>query len=164
MTVDNHMTSIKYKPRAPTHITEAYGKIRYLNRIITKLNVKNFDNNLPSIQSTWNTIKFKIESTASTNCYNIQLPTSIDATNIMNVRQQIRAFHKVLKIRYDRLIKKQDDKNIKENKCTIIIDRVLQSNNGTSTLITDPNEIKKLTNQHFQQCAGGTQIPKEIPL
>ncbi|RIA98314.1 hypothetical protein C1645_812868 [Glomus cerebriforme] len=114
-TVDNHMTSIKYKP-------------------------------------------------PSTNCYNIQLPTSIDATNIMNVRQQIRAFHKVLKIRYDRLIKKQDDKNIKENKCTIIIDRVLQSNNGTSTLITDPNEIKKLTNQHFQQCAGGTQIPKEIPL
>ncbi|RIA86229.1 Endonuclease/exonuclease/phosphatase, partial [Glomus cerebriforme] len=110
-TVDNHMTSIKYKPRAPTHITEAYGKIRYLNRIITKLNF----------------IKKRCDN------YKDDPSSMIDSF-------------------------------LDRNKRTIIIDRVLQSNNGTSTLITDPNEIKKLTNQHFQQCAGGTQIPKEIPL
>jgi hypothetical protein len=48
-------------------------------------------------------------------------------------------------------------------KHTIIIDRVLQIRDNCQTLVTDPDDIKKLTNEHFQTCAGGIHHDVEIP-
>ena len=48
------------------------------------------------------------------------------------------------------------------SKRTIIIDRVLQTQDDQQILVTDPTEIKRLTNEHFQTCAGGIHTPKTI--
>jgi hypothetical protein len=40
------------------------------------------------------------------------------------------------------------------NKRIIVIDHVLQTRDNCQILVTDPNEIKKLTNELFQICAG----------
>jgi Reverse transcriptase (RNA-dependent DNA polymerase) len=44
-----------------------------------------------------------------------------------------------------------------------VIDRILQTTDGTQSLVTDPKEIKRLTNDHFQTCPGGIHVRKEIP-
>jgi hypothetical protein len=55
------------------------------------------------------------------------------------------------------------DSFLERSKRTIVIDRVLQTRDNCQTLITDPNKIKKLTNEHFQLCAGGIHHDEEIP-
>ena len=50
----------------------------------------------------------------------------------------------------------------KSNK-KIVIDRLMHSSNSVDTLVTDPDDIKHLTNEHFQKCAGGVNEEKRIP-
>jgi hypothetical protein len=57
------------------------------------------------------------------------------------------------------------DSFMDRQKRSIVIDRVLTtSDDGTQELITNPADIKSLTNDHFQNCPGGHHINKEIPL
>ena len=50
----------------------------------------------------------------------------------------------------------------KSNK-KIVIDQLMHTSNGVDTLVTDPDDIKHLTNEHFQKCAGGVNEEKRIP-
>ncbi|CAJ0865955.1 14564_t:CDS:2 [Entrophospora sp. SA101] len=52
---------------------------------------------------------------------------------------------------------------LERNKRRIVIDRVMKKQKDQQILITDPDEIKYITNEHFQTCPGGTHIQKEIP-
>jgi hypothetical protein len=54
------------------------------------------------------------------------------------------------------------DSFLKCSKRTIVIDHVLQTRDNCQTLVTNPDEIKKLTNEHFQICAGGVHHDIEV--
>jgi hypothetical protein len=55
------------------------------------------------------------------------------------------------------------DSFLKRSKRTIVIDHVLQIKDNYQALVTDPDEIKILTNEYFQTCAGGVHHDVEIP-
>ena len=52
---------------------------------------------------------------------------------------------------------------LKRDNKKIVIDRLLTTIDGVDHLITDPPEIQRLTNEHFQTCPGGIHEPKVIP-
>ncbi|CAJ0626066.1 11168_t:CDS:2 [Entrophospora sp. SA101] len=49
------------------------------------------------------------------------------------------------------------------HKRKIIINRVLINNNNNQELLVNPVQIKEATIHHFQTCAGGINMRKEIP-
>ena len=52
---------------------------------------------------------------------------------------------------------------LKRDNKKIVIDRLLTTIDGVDHLITDPPEIRRLTNEHFQTCPGGIHELKVIP-
>jgi hypothetical protein len=56
------------------------------------------------------------------------------------------------------------DSCLERDKRKITIDRLLRKDvDGEEVLVTDPQEIKEATNEHFQKCPGGIHEPKIIP-
>ena len=49
----------------------------------------------------------------------------------------------------------------KSNK-KIVIDRLMHISNGVDILVTDPDDIKHLTNEHFQKYTGDINEEKEF--
>ena len=45
---------------------------------------------------------------------------------------------------------------LERDKRTIVLDRIIVNKDGNNQLITDPDELKHLTNLHFQTVAGGS--------
>ena len=116
----------------------------------------------------------------------MNLPPSIDNNTIETFRTQIKAFLKILMVKCDTINESYKNQQIKEyvrkrcedfkdnpsymidslidhQKRKIIIDRVLINNNNNQELLVDPVQIKEAMVHHFQNCAGGTNVRKEIP-
>lgn len=47
--------------------------------------------------------------------------------------------------------------------CTIVLDHLIYETSTGISLITDPDEIKTLTNNHFQLCPSTVNLDKQIP-
>ena len=142
---------------------------------------------LPILQQRWTSINNHITDFAIRSYnYTIVLPSSIDLNSTDDIRTSIKQLSRIIQTKYDTLTHALNDKQIRNfvrqrcddyhdnqkhmidsfldrSKRTIIIDRVLQTQDDHQLLVTDPNEIKRLTNEHFQTCAGGVHTPKIIP-
>ena len=110
----------------------------------------------------------------------------IHINNIGPLHDIIKSHHVTLMRKYNLLVKKHNDKQIKKfvqqrcddyksdqshminsflerNKKKIIINRLFYEDNGIQQFTTNPAEIKKLTNIHFQSCAGEFNHEQQIP-
>jgi hypothetical protein len=186
-TIDNHMIPATKKEFKPKQLIDAYREIKIINKLINTLSPKNYQrNSIYVLQDYWVKKKFTVEAIATSHVIDINIPNFINSHNIILLRKELRELNKTLLKKYDILNKSHIDKEIRkfvQQRCEdyrndqghmidsllekphrkIVIDRLLHKVNGQDTLITDPEEIKKLTNQHFQTCANAVNEEKEIP-
>src|ERR1044072_3998900 len=186
-TIDNHLVPSNNKEFRPKVLTDAFAEIKYINKLLHLLSTKNFQrNSIFMIQDIWVKKKPKLETITEKHNTPINIPTYIDNTNIVSLKKELKDLHKILQKKYDLINKAHTDKEIKkfvQQRCEdyksdqghmidsflekphrkIVIDRLMHNENGIDTLVTDPSEIKKLTNKHFQTCAGGANEEKQIP-
>jgi endonuclease/exonuclease/phosphatase family metal-dependent hydrolase len=183
----NSTSIIQNKEKKPQNLTEINGEIRKINKIIRDFNKKNFNLlNIKIIQNHWKQTTEILRNFAKKHKHDLNLPPSIDNKTIETFRIQIKAFLKILMVKCDILNESYKNQQIKEyvrkrcedfkdnpshminslidcQKRKIVIDRVLINNKNNQELLVDPVQIKEATVHHFQTCAGGTNIRKEIP-
>src|SRR6185437_8076271 len=187
-TIDYHTTSMRNKAETrPQHLEETYSYIKSMNKLLTKLSTKNLAYYMSDLQQNWCNTRSNLLDIASKFRHPLVLPNFIDLHNGNNIHLLIKDLLKTIGLQYTAKSKAHQDKQIKafvQQRCedfyddkkhmidsflertkrTIVIDRVLHTDQqGVQSLVTDPNEIKRLTIDHFQNCAGGTHSPKEIP-
>ena len=118
--------------------------------------------------------------------YHVLFPSYIYDNNYKNIKKDIFGLKNTLVTKARLLESKHTDEQIKlftDKRCDdyttnkgaminsclekdnkkIVIDRLLKTIDGVEHLITDPAEIRKLTNEHFQTCPGGIHELKIIP-
>ena len=189
-TIDNHMTSVHDRQeKLPQVIIELKEDIAFINKLLHQLKPTKLvtDQNIQKIQDTWGVASQKIISIAATYDYQIQVPSFITTNTATDFYKDLKKLLNLLKLKYDlkyksmqgRIIKdyiQQRCEDLKANKGhmirsfmdkeprMIIIDRLLEKDaQGVEHLITDPQEIKSLVNNHFQKVAGATNEEKIIP-
>ena len=139
-----------------------------------------------NIEAKWQKTRDRINQMATQYKYDLDLPHTLQLTTVNSIRKEIKTLSSLIQVKHESLSKSLQDKQIKKfiqqrcddyydnqkhminsflerNRRSIVIDRVLQSINDQKVLVTDPYEIKRLTNLHFQQCPGGVHTPKVIP-
>src|SRR5581483_873771 len=155
--------------------------------LLTKLSSKNLAYYMPDLQQNWLITCSKLLDIATKIQYPLVLPNYIDLTIGNHIYLLLKDLLKTIGVQYITKSKAHQDKQIKafvQQRCedfyddkkhmidsflertkrTIVIDRVLHTDQqGVQSLVTDPNEIKRLTIDHFQTCAGGIHSPKAIP-
>jgi hypothetical protein len=165
---------------------EIFAHIKYLNKLLRNTSNKNLSSYFPTLLQRWSHVKSYILDLALQYQYTINLPNNIHPTSFNSIRNSFKQLSSIIQVKYDSLSRSFQDKQIKKfvnqccddyydnqkhmidsflerNKRTIIIDRVLQTKDNQQVLVTDPDEIKRLTNDHFQNCAGGHHTPRQIP-
>src|ERR1700722_15379144 len=90
--------------------------------------------------------------------------TFYDLLHNQRMNKQIKEFVRTRCEDYKDNQSKMIDSIIERTKRTIVIDRVLKEKDGQQLLITDPEEIKHITNEHFQTCPGGIHTRQELPI
>ena len=188
-TIDNHLTTTQQKKQQSTpQIDDALSHVKYLNKMLKLFTQANLQIQLPILQQRWTSINKHITDFAIRSYnYTIVLPSSIDLNSTDDIRTSIKQLSRIIQAKYDTLTHALNDKQIckfvrqrcddyhdnqkhmidsflDRSKRTIIIDRVLQIQNDHQLLVTDPNEIKRLTNEHFQTCAGGVHTGPRLLL
>jgi exonuclease III/ribonuclease HI len=188
-TIDNHMkTDNGTKSKYPKHILEIQEDLRFTNKFLKKISYNRINRlSITKIQAAWSYLSRNMETIINKHKYQLEIPNEATMNNIIQIRNNIREFHKTLKKKYDLTYKQYEDKLIKEfvqKRCEnlqtnkghmiasflekeqrrIIIDRLIDyDDNGNQVLVTDPEKIKEITNHHFQTCAGGINEEKLIP-
>src|SRR5436190_1042772 len=136
-------------------------------------------NNSNEINKDWNRrSRYITELTLKHHYKDLTIPLTLNNNNIVAFRHSLKKFHRVLQHKHSLLYAQHNNEQIckfiqqccedyhgnqshmidsflAREKRTIVIDRVLQTVDNHQTLVTDPTEIKQLTNTHFQTCPGG---------
>jgi hypothetical protein len=184
--IDNHVSTnqAKKKELSP-QMDETFNHVKYLNKLLNHTSNNKLERYFPTLVERWNSTVRSLNSLATKFKYDYTFPDNIHIASFPIIRDH-KYLSGLIQHRCDCLFKSFQDKQIKRfiqkrcddyydnkkhmidsflecNKCTIVIDRVLQTKDNCQTLVTDPNEIKKLTNEHFQTCAGGIHHDEEIP-
>ena len=185
--IDNHMTSVQHKDTTPEHLMESYRSIKRLNRLLSYVSPKSFPHNSNEINKDWNRrSRYITELTSKHHYKDLTIPLTLNNNNIVAFRHGLKKFHRVLQHKHSLLYAQHNNEQIRKfiqqrcedyhgnqshmidsflarEKRTIVIDKVLQTVNNHQTLVTDPTEIKRITNTHFQTCPGGIHEEKTIP-
>src|ERR1051325_8528817 len=184
-TIDNHLSSGSHKDPQPKHLSDAHNNIRFLNKCLYVIRSKMFQRgNIAYVQKRWSQWHSKISDISSIHSIPFNLPSIIDQTNVSFIRKDLRSLHSTLLKKFDLLNKNHELSQIKrfvQQRCDdykndkghmidsllerdhrkIIIDRLYKPDQ--QLLITNPDEIKSLTNAHFQTCANSVNDEKVIP-
>ena len=181
------MTSVQHKDTTSEHLMESYHPIKRLNRLLSYVSPKSFPHNSNEINKDWNRrSRYITELTSKHHYKDLTIPPTLNNNNIVAFRHGLKKFHRVLQHKHSLLYAQHNNEQIRKfiqqrcedyhgnqshmidsflarEKRTIVIDRVLQTVDNHQTLVTDPTEIKRLTNTHFQTCPGGIHEEKTIP-
>ncbi|CAB4384442.1 unnamed protein product [Rhizophagus irregularis] len=165
-----------------------YHNIRFLQKLVIRLTNKKFLHNelRTKLQDDWFYIKAKLFEIAGTYESEINLDSLLTNINLAANCKQIKMLCHSLMALFSIKMQEYNEEQMKNSirKCcedftdnkkaminsiterkirTIILDRIVHETPTGTTLITDPVEIKKLTNDHFQLCPSAVNQNKPIP-
>jgi hypothetical protein len=183
----NHISTNQAKKKESSpQMDEMLNHVKYLNKLVNLTSNNKLERYFPTLVECWDSIVRSLNSLAHKFKYTYTFPDNIYLSSFTTVRNHIKYLSGLIQHQYDCLSKSFQDKQIKRfiqkrcddyyddkkhmidsflehNKRTIVINHVLQTRDNCQTLVTDPDEIKKLTNEHFQTCASGVHHDVEIP-
>src|SRR5438034_4981040 len=172
-----HKTVIK-KSGHPIKNSALYRDMRYLQKTIVSLSKKNFDSHRAKIYTLWVHTRNILLRIAVSFEYAIDLPpTDLTSTTLPQVKIHIKELYHLLVLEFKHQMKQYNEDQMKlfvkrreedltvNQKCminsivdhemrTITIDRLVKEVDNDKVLVTDPQEIKIMTNDHFQKCPG----------
>ncbi|CAB4442142.1 unnamed protein product [Rhizophagus irregularis] len=180
--------TITKKDGHPLRSSLLYQNIRFLQKLVIRLTNKKFLHNehRTKLQNDWFCIKAKLFEIAGTYEVDINLDISLTEINLVANCKQIKMLSRSLMALFNIKMQEYNEEQIKnfvQKRCedftdnkkaminsiaeceirTIVLDQIVHETPAGTILVTDPNEIKKLTNDHFQLCPGAVNQDKPIP-
>ncbi|CAG8669197.1 11381_t:CDS:2, partial [Rhizophagus irregularis] len=172
----------------PLRFSLLYRNIRFLQKLVIRLTNKKFLHNelRTKLQDDWFCIKAKLFEITGTYESEINLDGFLTNINLAANRKQIKTLCRSLMALFSTKMQEYNEeqmKNFISKRCedfidnkkaminsiaereirTIVLDRIVHESFAGTTLVTDPVQIRKLTNNHFQLCPGAVNQNKPIP-